>query len=75
MHIAVVGGGIAGASTAYHLAKAGKKVTIIDSKAKGQATAAGAGIISRGCPNVSGSSLILPWLKRVRFIIRACWSC
>ncbi|MFS0562136.1 FAD-binding oxidoreductase [Terribacillus sp. 179-K 1B1 HS] len=54
MHIAVVGGGIAGASTAYHLAKAGEKVTIIDSKAKGQATAAGAGIIS-------------PWLsKRVR---------
>ncbi|MFP7492792.1 FAD-dependent oxidoreductase [Terribacillus saccharophilus] len=54
MHIAVVGGGIAGASAAYHLAKAGKKVTIIDSKEKGQATAAGAGIIS-------------PWLsKRVR---------
>lgn len=43
----VIGAGILGASTAYHLAKAGAPVTIIDRKDQGQATDAAAGII---CP-------------------------
>jgi D-amino-acid dehydrogenase len=43
----VIGAGILGASTAYHLAKAGKIVTIIDREEPGQATDAAAGII---CP-------------------------
>src|SRR5262249_36762032 len=44
----VVGGaGIVGASTAYHLARAGCEVTVIDRADAGRATAAGAGII---CP-------------------------
>ena len=43
----VIGAGILGASTAYHLAKAGKSVTIIDRGEPGQATDAAAGII---CP-------------------------
>ncbi|OZM56961.1 FAD-dependent oxidoreductase [Lottiidibacillus patelloidae] len=48
--IIVVGAGILGASTAYHLAKAGADVTIVDRKDKGQATDAAAGIV---CPWIS----------------------
>lgn len=44
----VVGGGIVGASAAYHLARAGARVTLIDQAQPGQATAAGAGIIAPG---------------------------
>ncbi|MEB1807241.1 MAG: FAD-binding oxidoreductase [Bacillaceae bacterium] len=43
----VVGAGILGASTAYHLAKTGAKVTLVDRKDNGQATDAAAGIV---CP-------------------------
>ncbi|MEI5906959.1 FAD-dependent oxidoreductase [Bacillus spongiae] len=46
----VIGAGILGASTAYHLAKAGAEVTIIDREDKGQATDAAAGIV---CPWIS----------------------
>ncbi|WP_313893706.1 FAD-binding oxidoreductase [Psychrobacillus sp.] len=46
----VVGGGILGASTAYHLAKNKVNVTLIDRKDLGQASDAAAGII---CPWIS----------------------
>jgi D-amino-acid dehydrogenase len=46
----VVGAGILGASTAYHLAKAGENVTLVDRHDPGQATDAAAGII---CPWLS----------------------
>lgn len=46
----VIGGGILGASTAYHLAKRNVKITLIDRQDKGQASAAAAGII---CPWIS----------------------
>jgi D-amino-acid dehydrogenase len=46
----VVGAGILGASTAYHLAKAGAQVTLVDRGDLGQATDAAAGII---CPWLS----------------------
>lgn len=46
----VIGGGIAGASIAYHLVKKGHSVTLYDRFDKGQATTASAGII---CPWVS----------------------
>lgn len=46
----VIGGGILGASTAYHLAKNNVKVTLIDRQDQGQASAAAAGII---CPWIS----------------------
>ncbi|WP_078380475.1 NAD(P)/FAD-dependent oxidoreductase [Sutcliffiella halmapala] len=46
----VVGAGILGASTAYHLARSGADVTLVDRFDKGQATDAAAGII---CPWIS----------------------
>ena len=52
MHIVVVGAGILGASTAYHAARQGARVTIVDQAHDGRATAAGAGIV---CPWVSGA--------------------
>ncbi|ALC88596.1 oxidoreductase [Bacillus sp. FJAT-18017] len=48
--IIVIGAGILGASAAYHLAKEGAAVTVIDRKDPGQATDAAAGII---CPWLS----------------------
>ncbi len=49
-NIIIIGGGILGASTAYHLAKEGAQVTVIDQEHQGQATAAAAGIV---CPWIS----------------------
>lgn len=46
--VIVVGGGIVGASAAYHLARSGAQVTLVDQEQPGQATAAGAGIIAPG---------------------------
>ncbi len=45
MRVIVVGAGILGASTAYHLTRRGADVVIIDAAHEGQATAAGAGIV------------------------------
>ena len=52
---AVIGGGIGGASAAYRLARGGHRVTLIDRSDIGQATAAGAGIISPGSSNHDGA--------------------
>jgi D-amino-acid dehydrogenase len=51
MGLIIVGAGVVGASTAFHLAMSGERVTVIDAQLDGRATAAGAGII---CPWVSG---------------------
>jgi D-amino-acid dehydrogenase len=48
--IIVIGAGILGASTAYHLSKSGAEVTIVDRMDSGQATDAAAGIV---CPWLS----------------------
>jgi len=48
--VIVIGAGILGASTAYHLVKSGMEVTLIDRKDIGQATDAAAGIV---CPWIS----------------------
>ncbi|MGG3466916.1 FAD-binding oxidoreductase [Neobacillus pocheonensis] len=48
--IIVIGAGILGASTAYHLVKSGADVTLIDREDAGQATDAAAGIV---CPWLS----------------------
>ena len=52
MRVIVVGAGILGASAAYHLARAGAKVVLLDDAREGRATAAGAGIV---CPWASAN--------------------
>jgi D-amino-acid dehydrogenase len=47
MRAVVVGAGILGASAAYHLAREGAQVVLVDRADEGRATAAGAGIV---CP-------------------------
>lgn len=47
MRVIVIGAGVLGASTAYHLARAGADVVVVDQAHDGRATAAGAGIV---CP-------------------------
>jgi len=47
MKVIVVGAGILGASTAYHLVREGCEVILVDRADEGRATAAGAGIV---CP-------------------------
>ncbi len=46
--VIVIGGGIVGANAAYHLARAGVAVALVDRADPGRATAAGAGILSPG---------------------------
>ncbi len=46
--VVVVGGGVVGLSAAYHLVCEGARVTLVDRSDAGQATAAGAGILSGG---------------------------
>jgi D-amino-acid dehydrogenase len=46
--VVVLGGGVVGASAAFHLAEAGVTVTLVDRHDPGHATAAGAGIIAPG---------------------------
>jgi D-amino-acid dehydrogenase len=47
MRVVVVGGGVLGASVAFHAARAGAKAVLVDAAHDGRATSAGAGII---CP-------------------------
>ncbi|SDI91687.1 NAD(P)/FAD-dependent oxidoreductase [Natribacillus halophilus] len=63
MNVIVVGGGIVGASTAYHLALEGAHVTLVDRHDEGQATAAGAGIV---CPWISERKDNQPWYEMAR---------
>lgn len=46
--VVIVGGGVVGASAAYHLAREGIEMILVDRHDVGHATAAGAGIISPG---------------------------
>jgi D-amino-acid dehydrogenase len=52
--VAVIGSGVAGASTAFALAAAGAQVVVVDSVLSGQATAAGAGIIQPWSSSADG---------------------
>ncbi len=45
--VIVIGGGVLGASAAFHLARLGAETVLVDAAAEGRATSAGAGII---CP-------------------------
>jgi uncharacterized membrane protein YdjX (TVP38/TMEM64 family) len=51
----VIGGGIVGASVAYHLARAGTETLLIDREDEGRATDAGAGILSPATSSRTGS--------------------
>lgn len=57
--VIVIGGGVVGQSAAYQLARDGVAVTLIDRADAGQATAAGAGIISPGT-GALGNGPLLP---------------
>lgn len=65
LEVAVIGGGIVGASAAYQLARRGAKVTLIDRADAGQATLAGAGILP-ALAHFSGSDGMLPLLRGAR---------
>lgn len=52
--VVVIGSGVAGASTAYALARAGAAVTVVENGSPGQATAAGAGILQPWSSSVTG---------------------
>lgn len=52
----IIGAGILGASTAYHLAKKGENITIIDREERGQATRNAAGIVCPWLTNRSNQS-------------------
>ncbi|HEY7103085.1 MAG TPA: FAD-dependent oxidoreductase [Mycobacteriales bacterium] len=54
--VAVVGSGVAGASTAFALAAGGAEVVVVDRVLPGQATAAGAGIIQPWSSGADGST-------------------
>jgi D-amino-acid dehydrogenase len=54
--VAVIGSGVAGASTALALAAGGAEVVVVDSVLPGQATAAGAGIIQPWSSSADGPS-------------------
>jgi D-amino-acid dehydrogenase len=65
LDVAVVGGGLVGASLAYALVRAGARVTVIDRQDVGQATAAGAGILPP-LDHFSGVPALLPLLHAAR---------
>lgn len=64
-HVAVIGGGIVGASVGFHLARAGIETTLFDRRDEGRATDAGAGIVSPATSSRTDSSA---WF---RFAVRA----
>ena len=63
--VAVIGGGLVGASLAYALVRQGARVTVIDRQDVGQATAAGAGILPP-LDHFSGVPALLPLLRAAR---------
>ncbi|HEX7039974.1 MAG TPA: FAD-dependent oxidoreductase [Trueperaceae bacterium] len=52
----VIGGGLAGLSCAYRASRMGARVTVIDREDAGQATAAGAGILTPGTTRNAGDA-------------------
>ena len=63
----IIGAGILGASTAYHLAKRGESVTIIDRGEPGQATRNAAGIVCPWLTNRSNQSWYQLVMEGARF--------
>jgi D-amino-acid dehydrogenase len=67
MRIVVVGAGVLGASTAYHLARDGAEVVIVDQAHAGQATAAGAGIICPWASNIDDAAFYKLYAAGARY--------
>jgi len=65
LDVAVIGGGIVGASVAYWLVRHGARVSVIDRQDVGQATAAGAGILPP-LDHFIGNPAMLPLLREAR---------
>lgn len=65
--VIVVGGGIVGASAAYHLARSGAPTLLVDRHDRGQATAAGAGIVSPGTSLKAGPEVLAFSATAVRY--------
>jgi D-amino-acid dehydrogenase len=63
--VAIIGGGLVGASVAYRLLELGADVVAIDGEHAGQATAAGAGILPP-LDHFIGIEAVLPLLARAR---------
>lgn len=63
--VAVIGGGLVGASVAYALVRQGARVAVIDRLDVGQATAAGAGILPP-LDHFSGVPALLPLVQAAR---------
>jgi D-amino-acid dehydrogenase len=63
----VIGGGIVGASAAYHLAKSGIDTLLVDRRDQGQATSAGAGIVSPGTSLKAGPEVLAYSSNAVRY--------
>jgi D-amino-acid dehydrogenase len=57
--VAVVGGGLVGSSAAYHAVRRGAEAVLVDRSDQGQATAAGAGILSPGSGFQDGDAELL----------------
>jgi D-amino-acid dehydrogenase len=65
LDVAVIGGGIVGASVAYWLVRHGARVSVIDRQDVGQATAAGAGILPP-LDHFIGNPAMLPLVREAR---------
>lgn len=65
LKVAVIGGGVVGASVAYHLLRHGARVTVVDRADAGQATLAGAGILP-ALDHFADGEALLPLLKAAR---------
>lgn len=65
--VIVIGGGIVGASTAFHLATMGASPILVDRHDPGQATTAGAGIVSPGTSLKSGPEVLVYSALAVRY--------
>jgi len=57
--VVVVGGGLVGSSAAYHAVRQGAEAVLVDRQDQGQATAAGAGILSPGSGFQDGDAELL----------------